>query len=98
MHISEYDGIYFVEGIPPEARIIGNISTVLDGAFRNAQLKNLDDVKKAMAEQVRSYGGNAVVDFKYGQHSTGFWQSLFSLDNVCWKGEGKIACINLSNL
>ncbi|MBQ7207569.1 MAG: hypothetical protein IJS01_07215 [Lentisphaeria bacterium] len=94
MYFSEYGGVYFVEGIPADAKIIGNISTVVDGVFCNAQLKTLDDVKREMALQVRRNGGNAVVAFKYGQHSMGFWRSLFSLDNVYWKGEGKIASIN----
>ena len=98
MYCSVYNGVYFIEGTPAGAKIIGNISTVLDGVFRNAQLKTLDDVKKEMSLQVWRNGGNAVVAFKYGQHSMGFWRSLFSLDNVCWKGEGKIAYIDPASI
>lgn len=98
MYFSEYDGVFFVEGMPAGATIIDDISTVLDGFFSNAQLKTLDDVKREMARQVKLSGGNAVVDFKYGQRSGGFWRCLFSLDNVCWKGEGKIARINSADL
>ena len=98
MYISEYEGVYFVEGMPAGATVIKGISTVLDGCFSNAQLKTLDDVKREMAIQVKQSGGNAVVDFKYGQRSGGFWRCLFSLDDVCWNGEGKIARINLADL
>ncbi len=98
MYFSEYDGVFFVEGMPAGATVIKNISTVLDGCFSNAQLKTLDDVKREMALQVKQSGGNAVVDFKYGQRSGGFWRCLFSLDDVCWKGEGKIARINPADL
>lgn len=94
MYFSEYDGVFFVEGTPVNATVIRNISTVLDGAFSNAQLKTLDDVKREMASHVKNNGGNAVVAFKYGQRSGGFWHCLFSLDNVHWFGEGKIANIN----
>ncbi len=98
MYYSEYDGVFFVEGMPVGATVIRNISTVLDGCFSNAQLKTLDDVKREMALQVKQSGGNAVVDFKYGQRSGGFWRCLFSLDDVCWKGEGKIARVNPADL
>ncbi len=98
MYFSEYDGVFFVEGMPEGATIIDDVSTVLDGCFSNAQLKTLDDVKREMARQVKQCGGNAVVDFKYGQRSGGFWRCLFSLDNMCWKGEGKIARINPADL
>ena len=98
MYFSEYDGVYFVEGMPPGTTILKDISTTIDGCFTNAQLKTLDDVKRVMAPLVKQNGGNAVVDFKYGQSTHGFWRSLFSLDNVCWKGEGKIARIDPASL
>ena len=94
MYFSEYDGVYFIEGIPAGATVIRSISTTLDGCFCNTQLKTLDDVKREMAFRVKSAGGNAVVDFKYGQRTGGFWRCLFSLDNICWSGEGKIAVVN----
>lgn len=94
MYFSEYNGVYFVEGRPVGARAIRPISTVLDGVFNNAQLKNLNDVKREMAQEVLAAGGNAVIDFTYGQRTGGFWRCLFSLDNVCWKGEGTIARID----
>ena len=98
MYFSKFNDVYFVEGLPANAIVLKNISTVIDGFFRNAQLKTLDDVKRIMAEQVKAEGGNAVVDFKYGQRSGGILRCLFSLDDVCWTGEGKIANINPADL
>jgi len=94
MYFSEYDGVYFIEGMPSGTTVIKNISTTLDGCVSNTQLKSLDDVKREMALVVKRNGGNAVVDFKYGQRSGGFWRCLFSLDNICWTGEGKIAIVS----
>ena len=93
----EYD-VFFVEGMPSGTTVLREISTVLDGCFSNAQLKTLDDLKREMAKEVWSCGGNAVVDFKYGQKTGGFWRCLFSFDNVRWVGQGKIAIISPSAL
>ncbi len=60
----------------------------------SAQLKDLDDVERIMAEKARNAGGNAIVDFKYGQRSVGFVRSLFQRDDVNWYGEGKIAVVS----
>ena len=92
------DGIYFVEGAPAGARRIAPVSTKIDGMFSNAQLKSLDDIKTAMAAEARRKGGNAVIDFKYGQRQRSFWGSLFSLDDVRWEATGTIALINPSAL
>ena len=50
----------------------------------------MDDVKKKMAALAKEAGGNAVVQFKYGQRST-IWTALFGLDDVGWYGDGIIA-------
>ena len=96
MYFSEYEGVYFVEGMPKGAIVIENITTVVDGYFPYAQFRSLDDVKREMALQAKRKGGNAVVEFKYGQSTGCFlvFLSLFSLDNVRWRGEGKIAKVN----
>ena len=95
MYTSIYQGITFVEGLPPKFREIRPIRVEIGGIFASAQLKNLDDVKRLMAEQVRSAGGNAVVNFNYGQKSVGFWESIFSRDDVNWYGAGSIAFIDI---
>jgi hypothetical protein len=59
----------------------------------SAQLKNLEDVKQLMAKEVMLVGGNAVIEFNYGQKSVGFWRSLFDRDDVNWYGEGRIAVV-----
>jgi hypothetical protein len=93
MHWSELDGVYFVEGRPGGAQAIRPITSELLGAFSSSQLKTLDHVKRGMAIEVLHAGGNAVVDFKYGQRSS-FWKSLFSVDDVFWHGSGTIAKIS----
>lgn len=93
MYTTTADGITFVEGRPAGATIIGPVHVEIGGILTSAQLKNLDDVKKIMAERARSAGGNAIVDFKYGQKSVGFWKSLIDRDDVQWFGEGQIAIL-----
>jgi hypothetical protein len=88
-----FEGIRFIEECPSGARIIKPIRVEIGGVLTSAQLKNLDDVKQLMVGQVRAAGGNAVVDFKYGQRSVGFWRSLIDRDDVHWYGEGKVAVV-----
>lgn len=93
MYTTTFDGITFVEGRPPTAKIVKPIRVEIGGILTSSQLKNLDDVKRLMAKQASASGGNAVVDFKYGQRSVGFWKSLVDRDDVQWYGEGQIAII-----
>jgi len=93
MYYAEFQGVYFIEGSPPEAAAIAPISTELNGFFSQNQLKSLDDIKTRMCSEVRGKNGNCVIDFKYGQRST-FWKSLFGMDNVLWHASGTIARID----
>jgi hypothetical protein len=93
LYTTSFEGIRFVEGCPPSARIIKPIRVEIGGVLTSAQLKNLDDVKRLMADQTRVEGGNAVIDFKYGQRSVGFWRSCIDRDDVHWYGEGKVALV-----
>jgi len=93
LYTTIFEGIKFVEGCPPTARIIKPVRVEIGGILTSAQLKNLDDVKRLMANQARAAGGNAIVDFKYGQRSVGFWRSLIDRDDVHWYGEGKVAFV-----
>ena len=97
MHFAELNGVFFIEGRPVECRVIGPVSVELNGAFSQAQLKSLDDVKIELARLVSSKGGNCVADFKYGQRST-FWGSLWGMDKVAWYGSGTIGSIAPSEL
>lgn len=92
MYSAEYKGVMFVEGMPENCTVLKDISTEITGIFNNSQLKSLNDVKDRMVTVVQQAGGNAVVDFKYGQKSS-FWKSLFSLDDVTWHASGKIAIL-----
>lgn len=94
MYETVFDGVRFFEGRPAGARGIEPVRVEIGGMIRSAQLKNLDDVKAAMADRVRGRGGNAVIDFKYGQKSVGFLRSLFQRDDVNWYGEGVIAFVS----
>jgi hypothetical protein len=88
-----FDGIRFVEGRPAEVQEIAPVTVSIGGVLRSAQLRNLDDVKREMAEKARIAGGNAVIEFRYGQKSVGFLASLFQRDDVNWYGSGIIALI-----
>ena len=89
MYSSEYKGVMFIEGIPENCQVLKEISTEINELFGQSQLKSLDK----MVDIVRREGGNAIVDFKYGQRSS-FWKSFFSLDAVHWFASGKIALIH----
>jgi hypothetical protein len=91
VYFSLFDSEILTDQIPPSARIIKPIRVEIGGVLTSAQLKNLNDVKRLMVEQVRAAAGNAVVDFKYEQRSVGFSQSIFDRDDVHWYGEGKVA-------
>jgi hypothetical protein len=93
VYTTTFEGITFIEGRPESARIIKPIRIEIGGVFTSAQLKNLDDVKRLMVGDARKAGGNAVVNFKYGQRSVGFWRSLIDRDDVHWYGTGSIAVL-----
>jgi len=90
---TECDGVTFFEGFPSHAEKGEEISTVIGGVFRSAQLTSLRDVKTLMAIECRRLGGNAIVGFSYGQKSVGFLSSLVSRDDVQWYGKGYLANI-----
>ena len=93
-YTSIYKGIIFVEGVEPFARILGKIEYKKAFSF-NSQIQSLDCVKDQLVEKASLMGANAVVEFKYGQKSSGWFKSsLFSLDdNIKWYGEGFAAII-----
>lgn len=82
-----FEDIIFVEGTVSGARILGGVAC--DLSFKiGAQLKNLNDVKKALAERARALGANAVLDFRYGQKSR--W---LAVDDVAFFGTGLAAVL-----
>lgn len=97
MHWSELDGVVFIEEHPPGSHIVCRAECRIHGLFSQAQLKNLNDVKRKLAREVKNKGGNCLINFKYGQKSS-FWTTLISVDNVNWYGEGDIAKIHDAEL
>jgi hypothetical protein len=93
MYESTFEGIRFIEGKPAKCHLLEPVKIEIGGVIQSAQLKNLDDVKRLMAQAARSKGGNAIVGFTYGQRSVGYFRSIFQRDDVNWYGEGWIARI-----
>jgi len=90
MYWSQFGDVYFVEGSPSSTRDLGSVSVEVGGTFQHAQLRTLDDVKRAMSAKVRAKGGNAVIGFKYGQKSVGFWLNLpHGRRDVVWVGPNR---------
>lgn len=93
MYVSEFDGVLFVEGSVPGTKVIDHLNVKLNGAFSQAQLKTLDDVKRALVKKLRELGGNAILNFKYGQRSS-FWVTLVGIDDVGWYGSGEAVLLS----
>jgi hypothetical protein len=93
MRFVTYEGIDFFEGMPRRTEVIGPASVFVGAAYRASQLKNLDDVKKHLAIRARDAGGNAIVEFSYGQRPSGWFARLFRRDAGTWFGEGTIAFV-----
>lgn len=92
MHTTSYEGITFYEGRPNDYQPIEPLKIEIGGILlTQSQLKTLKDVKHEMAMRATKVGGNAIVDFKYGQKSVGFLRSILQMDDVNWYGEGMIA-------
>ena len=93
-YISIYKGFIFIEGYEPTAKTLGKVEYKKNFSF-NSQLQTLDCVKDQLIEKTIKMGGNAVVDFQYGQKSSGWFKSsLFSLDdNIKWYGSGTAALL-----
>jgi hypothetical protein len=84
MYCSTFDGVLFVEGIPPGARALRKLEVTLQGI--GSQLQTLDDVKRRLAADARRLGANAVISFTYGQKA-----SWWAMDHVKWHGAGMAA-------
>lgn len=94
MFETTHKGIRFIEGRPNRVKVLGPVSIEIGGILTSAQLKTLDDVKDLMASEARQCGANAIIDFKYGQRSVGFWAFLFQRDDVNWYGTGSAAIVS----
>ena len=94
VYVSIYKGILFVEGYEGSAKILGKIAYQKQFTY-NSQIQTLECVKDQLVQRTLELGGNAVVNFQYGQKSSSCCGSfLCSLDdNVRWYGDGLAAII-----
>ena len=92
---SLHNGIIFVEGQEDYIKNLGKVIYKREG-FYNNQLKNLDNVKEQLSIKAKNAGGNAIINFKYGQKSTSWFRSMLLAydDNVNWFGEGDIVMLS----
>lgn len=81
-----HNNILFIEGSEQSATILGQIK--YKSKLFNTQLKSLEAVKDQLAEKAISMGGNAVIDFNYGQK-----ENCWLWDCVQWYGNGQAAII-----
>lgn len=79
-----FDNVLFIEGEHTAARKVTEAKIRKGGI--GAQMKNLDNIKAALAQKAKAAGCNCVVEFKYGQKSR-----LFAIDDVAFYGSGVLA-------
>lgn len=92
---SVYSDIIFIEGNEDYQTNFGPVVYKKDRLYNN-QLQNIDNVKSQLAQKAKEKGGNAIINFKYGQKNTSWFRSLLLQfdDNVNWFGEGEIVLIS----
>ena len=92
---SLHKGIIFVEGHEDYIKHLGSVVYKKE-SFYNNQLKNLDNVKEQLANKATAMGGNAIINFTYGQKNTSWFRAaLLALDdNVNWFGEGEAVILD----
>jgi hypothetical protein len=86
-----FENVLFIECDLPEMQPIAPVA--VDLSFKlGAQLKNLNDVKKGLADSARSFNCNCVANFKYGQKSR--W---LAIDDVAYFGSGTAGRLSLED-
>ena len=92
---SVFKNIIFIEGDETYIKTFGGIE-YKKTKYYNSQMQNIDIVKEQLAEEAIKRGGNAIINFKYGQKNTSWFRSmLLSLDdNVNWYGNGEVVLIS----
>lgn len=78
-----FQGVFFTEGFPESATSMQQCET-----SSNVQNTNLDWLREKLATQVKAFGGNALIGFKYVQKA-----NVFSFSSVSWKASGTAAII-----
>ena len=83
------DGIFFTEAAIARATIIKHLHVEI-----SRQNATLAELKSRLAEEVRSCGGNVLMQFRYGQRKHHWTELLaFKWDTESWHGEGDAASL-----
>jgi hypothetical protein len=77
-----FEGVLFLECDVPRMQAVAPVAVDLSFVL-GAQLKNLNDVKRGLAQRAVALGCNCVANFKYGQKSR--W---LAIDDVAFFGNG----------
>ena len=85
--VTMFEDIVFIEGDHPRATKQHSAKTRVGGF--GAQLRNLDDLKRIMAQNARNCGCNCVVNFTYGQQT-----KIIAIDDVAYMGDGYYAVLS----
>lgn len=88
------NGVLFFEGTPNYIKKSKQLNVSLDGIFKGSQNTSLTEIKKILAEQCLEAECNAVINFQYGQKSSGLFLTLLSRDDVAWYGSGYAASVD----
>jgi hypothetical protein len=81
---TELNGVFFTEKSVSGATQLKHIKVEI-----SRQNSDLSEVKARLAEQVHRAGGNALINFRYGQRKHGWWELfLLKWDTESWHGEG----------
>jgi hypothetical protein len=83
--MTEFEGVKFFEGAGPPGRRLGKVSVTI-----SRQNSNLSEVKRELALQARRLGGDAVVEYRYGQRAHRWFELLLpKWDTESWWGAGE---------
>lgn len=84
-------GVFFTEAEISSLPVIKHILVEI-----SRQNSSLTQIKEKMALEVKSLGGNAVMNFKYGQKAHKGMKLLnpFKWDTESWYGEGDVVIFN----
>ncbi len=87
VHGTECEAVFFTEAAIPGARVLEHISVEI-----SRQNASLSEVKNRLAQSVRQKGGNALMNFRYGQKAHKWYEQVLTLkwDSESWYGEGDV--------
>jgi hypothetical protein len=79
------DGVFFTENAIPSAPVLRHVHVEV-----SRQNADLTEVKTRLAQQAKTLGATAIVNFRYGQKKHEWWKLMFTFkwDTESWHGEG----------